>query len=788
MNVFDLKARISLDSSAYEAELSKARGSTESFGSTLSDKLGAAVSKIGDVLANVGAKVGDFLKDSVATGMEFDSAMSQVAATLGTTVDEIGNLREFAMQMGAETKYTSTEAAEALNYMALAGYDAATSMEMLPNVLNLAAAGNMALAKASDMVTDAQTAFGISNERTVQMIDEMAKASTSGNTTVEQLGEAMLKIGALAKETNGGFVTLSDGTKAAVDNIQELEIAFTAMASASIKGSEAGTHMRNMIMSLTKDGEASNQAWEEMGELIGKTADQMRFDASGSVRSLKDVFQDLQKAFDKVGSQNQQQKLKWIGDIFNVRDETSLMSLLDAVSNSSWDSLGEAILNAEGAAEKMKEVQLDNLAGDVDKMKSAFDNLKISISDSFTGPLRDGVQMATEWIGNFQDYVEIFQANGLGQALKAIGWDLEETFGNLGQFLPSEEDILEGLNAVFDIGGKIWGKIKEGLYWALNNFGGLASTAGDIIFNLSKRLTDKANLDQLLDLETGVPAIIRKIGEGLLDFIGGENRDGEGGLVGAARGIVTKLREWISDPDNREKIYDAAKDILNTLGKGLVNFIGILLPFVWELATTLATMIDGMVTDALKRLFNPVKSMSDVWFSGSNEAMEEWLKSGDTGQFEDWYREHYGLDVHANDEWLGGGEQAWRDQFKDEMEEQYRGSKYSMPTGEAYEQAYKRWRENGGHFATGGIVTRPTYALIGESGAEAVMPLEHNTGWIRELAQELGGGGQTVIQFGDIYVNGDEDAGHKVAEQIDRALRDLQIQQARGIGGTAWKR
>ena len=273
------------------------------------------ITKVGAVAvgAATGA-VGGFFKSAVNEGMDFDSAMSQVAATMGSTMEEMssevgtvdtawgtfsGNLREYAQYMGENTAWSATQAAEALNYMALAGYDAQTSMEMLPNVLNLASAGGFDLARASDMITDTQTAFGISLERTNQLVDEMAKAASTGNTSVEQLGDAFLVVGGLTQELNGGMVQLKDGSYASVDGVQELEIALTAMANAGIKGSEAGTHMRNMLLKLSSPTSEGTVALEKMGVSV--------FDTEGKMRSLSDVFGDLSYA---MASMTQEEKIQ----------------------------------------------------------------------------------------------------------------------------------------------------------------------------------------------------------------------------------------------------------------------------------------------------------------------------------------------------------------------------------------------------------------------------------------------------------------------------------------------
>ena len=274
-NVFDLWGKISIDTSGFTKALSIAN---------------RAITMSTRAIAN-------FASSSVKTGMTFDKSMAQVAATLGKTVDEVQDLREFAQKMGSETAFSASQSADALNYMALAGYNAETSMKMLPNVLNLAAAGTMDLARASDMVTDTATAFGLTLkdgsvdiERTTQLVDEMAKAASTGNTSVSQLGDAFLVVGGLAQELNGGIVKLADGTTASVDGIQELEIALTGMANAGIKGSEAGTHMRNMLLKLSSPTDAGVKQMEALGVSV--------FNAEGKMRSLIDIFADMRVAMD----------------------------------------------------------------------------------------------------------------------------------------------------------------------------------------------------------------------------------------------------------------------------------------------------------------------------------------------------------------------------------------------------------------------------------------------------------------------------------------------------------
>lgn len=416
--IFDLQAKLGLDSTSFMSGLSAAK-----------------VAALGGITA-IGAAATAFVASSVNVGMEFDKSMSQVAATMGTTVDQIQELRNFALEMGSTTKFTASEAADALNYMALAGYDADKSMEMLPTVLNLAAAGNMDLARASDMVTDTETAFGLTTERTAQMVDEMAKAASTGNTSVEQLGDAFLTVGGLAKELNGGMVTLADGTQQPVDGVQELEIALTAMANAGIKGNEAGIHMRNMLLKLTdptKDGVAQ---LENLGVTV--------FDTEGNMRSLNEIFGDLSRSMSTL---TQEQKLKAISDLFNTRDTATAEALLAAVGED-WDKIGVAILDSADAAEQMAETQLDNLAGDVTKFKSALEGAKIQLSDKLTPSLRSFVQWGTEKVALLPEVFDKIHA-AFGRIYEAISPVIEK----IASMVNGEEmmkDATQFLSEAFD--------------------------------------------------------------------------------------------------------------------------------------------------------------------------------------------------------------------------------------------------------------------------------------------------------------------------------------------------
>ena len=445
MNLMELVAKLSLDSTAYETGLAVAEAGIKTFKNVA----------IGAVTA-AGAAFVAFAQDAVRTGMGFDSAMSQVAATMGVSVDQIGELRDFAQQMGATTKFTATEAAQALNYMALAGYDAEKSMSMLPTVLNLAAAGGFDLARASDMVTDVQSALGLSIKQTETMVDQMAKTASKSNTSVEQLGDAMLTIGGTAKFMAGGT--------------DRLQTVLGLLADNGIKGSEAGTHLRNMLLKLsspTKDGTA---ALENLGVKV--------FDASGNMRDMQEIMLDMSQAMSNLTGE---ERVQAISDIFNARDLSAVNALL-GTSKERWEQLGGAIAEATGSAQQMSQTQLGNLTGDITIMKSAVEGLKIQFSDGITPAIRDVVQRLTKALSRPKTQKFLREVGEfLGKVIKRI----TELVSNV---------VLPKVISLFDNGAKklkIFGGVALGLVGTIKTvttvmglLGGTLSPTGLLIKGL----------------------------------------------------------------------------------------------------------------------------------------------------------------------------------------------------------------------------------------------------------------------------------------------------------------
>jgi TP901 family phage tail tape measure protein len=516
MNVFELFAKLFLDTSEYESGLSNA----ENMGSRFGSGIRSAARITGAAIAGATTAVVGFAGTSVRAGANFDSSMSQVAATMGTTVDQIQDLRDFAQEMGATTAFSATQAADALNYMALAGYDSTTSMSMLPNVLNLAAAGSIDLARASDMITDAQSALGLSLDETSTMVDQMAAAASRSNTSVEQLGDAFLTIGATASNLRGGT--------------NELATVLGVLADNGIKGAEGGTHLRNMILSLTNPTNTAGDMLDELGIHV--------YDTEGNMRSMVDIIYDLQQSMEGMTQAEQDAA---VGAIFNRADMASVNALL-ATEITRYDELSEAIGNSSGAAGDMANTQLDNLAGDITLFQSALEGAQIAISDALTPTLREFVQLGSEGLSSV---TQAFQEGGLEGAMGALGDWLSDALSMIIDMTP---DIIRA-------GMQLLGALGRGL---VENAPMIASSILEVAQMLIDSFENAVNGDGASQLMDTTFEIITMIGDFLI-----ENAPE---LIETAATLITNLIMFITDPANMDALINMSLDLIVAIADGLV--------------------------------------------------------------------------------------------------------------------------------------------------------------------------------------------------------------------------
>ncbi len=337
--------------------------------------------------------------------------------------------------MGAETAFSASECAEALNYLALAGYDTEQMCNTLPTVLNLAAAGDIALADASDMVTDAMSALGMGVDEAETMVDQMAKTASTTNTSVAQLGEGILTIGATAKSIKGGTA--------------ELNTALGILANNGIKGAEGGTHLRNIILSLQNPTDKAAAQMEALGISV--------YDSEGNMRSMNDILGDLNKSMDGMTSA---EKSNIIGTIFNKTDLSSVNALL-ANTGSTWDDLQQKITDSGGAAQQMADTQLDNLQGQITILKSALEGLAISFGEL----LMPAIKQIVGWVQKFVDFL-----NSLDEGTKKTVVTIALLAAALGPVLIVIGKVISAVGTIMTIVPKIAGVINtvKGAFAALN--------------------------------------------------------------------------------------------------------------------------------------------------------------------------------------------------------------------------------------------------------------------------------------------------------------------------------
>lgn len=566
---------------------------------SVSKQIGGVTKTVGAATAAAAAAVGAIATASVNVGKEFETAMSQVQATMlldksteeGAKQFEI--LENAARECGRTTAFSATEAAEGLNYLALAGYSAEEAAVALPTVLRLAGAGAMDLAEASDMVTDSMSALGIAATETNlnSFADKMAMAASKSNTSVQQLGEAILAVGGTAKDLAGGTT--------------ELDAALGVLADSGIKAAEGGTHLRNMILALQNPRNA--QAATLMKQL-GVSA----YDAEGNMRSLGDVYGDINK---QLSTMNAADANKAIATIFKQTDLASARAMLAATADSveslgtvmdsalsesgksmqslgidltsmaksfkstttqeqfaaqmlqqygmtaeesgvlfsglqsiisgtgsRFDELSAAISNSKGAAEDMYNIQLDNLEGDIAKFQSGLADLGISIYQDINSPLRDTVQLGTDLIAQLS---EAYAEGGLDAMVGEVGSCLSEILAVAGDYAP------QLLNAGMNL-------LKNLLQGVLDNADSIGATMAELA----------------TDFVTGTASMLPQIIEaGILIFEAFINAMLEGdNLAKITETAVTAIGAFINTIINHlPELISAGKEIITQLITGILS-------------------------------------------------------------------------------------------------------------------------------------------------------------------------------------------------------------------------
>ena len=354
------------------------------------------------VAAGIAQKVQEVtaaLKDCVDTFASFESQMSTVQAVSGATGEEMAALTEKAKAMGASTSFTATEAGQALEYMAMAGWKTGDMLDGLEGIMNLAAASGESLASTSDIVTDALTAFGLKASDSGHFADVLAKASSSANTNVGMMGETFKYAAPVA-----GALGYS---------IEDTALAIGLMANAGIKGSSAGTALRTTLTNLSKPSSEVAAYMEKLG--ISLTDDQ------GKMLSLSEVMGDLRKQFENL---TEAEKAEYAAGIAGKEAMSGLLAIVNA-SEEDYQKLTQEINDCTDAAYKMSQIRLDNYAGQITLLNSAMDGFKIAVGEALAPALGSMAELGTgafSWAAEFvEEHPVLVQAvAGVASALALL--------------------------------------------------------------------------------------------------------------------------------------------------------------------------------------------------------------------------------------------------------------------------------------------------------------------------------------------------------------------------------
>lgn len=399
------------------------------------DKIASAALKgVGVAVAGVATAVGGLSMAAIKVGSDFEEGMSKVQAISGATGKELEELTEKAKEMGAKTKFSAGESAQAFQYMAMAGWKTGDMLNGIEGIMNLAAASGEDLAMVSDIVTDALTAFGLQAKDSAHFADVLAKASSNSNTNVGLMGYTFQYVAPVA-----GALKYS---------IEDCAVAIGLMANAGIKGEKSGTALRTLFTNLVKPTDEVSESMKRLSiEAIN---------ADGTMKPLNQLLLEMRSSFSGL---TDEQKASEAAALAGKEAMSGLLAIVNA-SDEDFNNLTAAIADSNGAAEEMATIMQDNLSGKLEQLGGGLETLGLTAYAKFQGPMKDAIDTAIEAVDSL---VISLNDKELGESVDRIA----EGFGNLTTKLA--EIMAAGLPMLI-----------EGFTWILNNGKGIAVIIGTI--------------------------------------------------------------------------------------------------------------------------------------------------------------------------------------------------------------------------------------------------------------------------------------------------------------------
>ena len=527
----ELFVTLAIKDTAYKQGLKDAEGNA----SSSTSKIGGAFKAVGKVaktamVAGSAAAVA-FTKTSIDAGMNFDTAMSQVAATMGTTVDKIGNVKAKAEEMGRTTKYTATEAAEGMNILAQAGLSADGQISGIGTVLNLASAGAMSLEESASYTAGAVKGFGDSMSNASYYADLMAKGATLANTDVRGLGEAF----------SGSAATAKNYGQAA----DSVTLSLLRLAEQNVTGSEASTALNRAMADLYTPTDDASKALDQLGVSAYKS--------NGEAKDFNDLVDELNGSLQGMTAEQKNNALATIFTTQGLQAFNKMTASSDATVQKFW----KGIQDSSGSAAQQAATQLDNLQGDITLLSSATEGLQLAFYNTFSGTIRGAIKGITSEVSGL---AEAMESGGISGALSKLAQDAINFSGQL-----------PGLT-------KIGGDLINGLISSVTqNSGSITTAVSQLLNNLASTISTGLN-------------VFTSVGVNLLTTIANGMTQGIPTFLGQALPMLTQFTESLRS--NAGKLINAGLTLIQNIAQGLINSIPVLIAYVPTIITNLAGIIN----------------------------------------------------------------------------------------------------------------------------------------------------------------------------------------------------
>lgn len=631
INVGSAIAYLDLDMSKFKSGIAEAKSALQDFTSS-ADSLSTKVQNFGSSVSHIGGTLTKSLTLPIVgigtavtkTASDFDSSMSKVEAVSGATAEEMEMLRKKAMEMGAKTKFSAKESADAFTYMAMAGWNASQMVDGIAGIMSLAAADGLDLATTSDIVTDALTAFGLQASDSAHFADVLAQTSSSANTNVSMLGESFKYVAPVA-----GALGMS---------VEDVSLALGLMANAGIKGTQSGTVLRASLTNLIKPTDQMQSKMEELGIQV--------LNSDGSMKSLKEILDILRQKFSTL---SEAEKANAAATLFGKEAMSGMLAIINT-SADDYNRLSESIGTATGRADEMADTMMDNLNGSITLLKSALESLMIKLGEALV-PL---IQQITELITKIVEKLNTMSDEEIQQVVRIAG-----IVAALGPFLLIVGKVISIIGSVIKIGSALFTGIKTlvgfvngglipaiaainptvliiiGVIGALIAIGVALyknwDTISEVASSVWDSITDAVSnaVDKMSELFTGLSEWI----EETCESIGGWISDLWSSISGFFSDLFSNLGTWIGDA------LSAVKNFFFNLGASIGSSIGSIFDSIVSWGSSLvqkAGEIGSGFVDSFLGFFDGLVTKTGDLISGMVEMFSEWgsnilSKAGEIG-------------------------------------------------------------------------------------------------------------------------------------------------------------